>query len=190
MDTGGFGAFGTTNTISRPAFGQSRPTGFGGFGSMSGNSSAFGSAFGTPASNPLPVPSNEPEKTVETDSLLTHAKLHVFADRFNIPTLKSLTSKRTFEILVQCPQKPPSQIRKDIAAVITYCTENLPINRSATNEKELGEDILGCLADYVAWALPTFRQDKPILALLTKEMDFIILLLERTKAGDKPNWIR
>lgn len=156
---------------------------------------------GEPVAAAAPPP-RPPSQKETANTLQLQAKLHVLADRFNIPTLKGSTLSTISGILSSAGRKPGAALRKAIAATTIYAFHNLQANHlltggagnAAASTEDMfvpsgANDLLCCLSDYIVWALDTFRADEQVFQKLMMDADFVRILLYRSNPGIRPAWM-
>lgn len=84
--------------------------------------------------------------------LLTHARLYGFADRFNIPALRSCTFNKLVATLDSLGSLEGPE---NVLAVIEYAFDNLP-------SRATGERLLDYLRAYGAWTLEVLRKEQRV----------------------------
>ena len=108
-------------------------------------------------------------------SLLKHLRLYVFADKFNVPTLKELAESRFHSEVSHVTVEPnilsdePNN-ESDVACLIIltgYACDNLPSS----------DPVLKFLARYAAWNLEWLRGETSFSDLILAQPDFLKELL-------------
>ena len=110
---------------------------------------------------------DEPEQD-PWPSLHKHLQLCVFADKFNVPTLKELAESRFHSQVNRATVKPNSG--SDVAGLIIligYAYNNLPSS----------DPVLKFLAQYAAWNLELLRGETSFNNLILAQPDFLKELL-------------
>lgn len=113
--------------------------------------------------------------------LMAHARVYVFADRFNIQRLKN----RAFEELaarfkaIRVPDTRENKLA--IISLDSYAFANLP-------KCEPSDPLLAYLGLYTSWSLDTLREEPEFLELLESDIDFMKELFMHVKKGDKAPW--
>ncbi|KAF8458726.1 hypothetical protein BDZ91DRAFT_742852 [Kalaharituber pfeilii] len=111
-----------------------------------------------------------------SSALLLHAKLYVFADRFNIGSLKDLSFQKLTSILNEQSDPDPS-LSADVLKAAGYAIANLP----ALTER-LAEYFLG----YIAWKLDNVRDLADFTEIFRAQPDAAVALLRLARRAEKP----
>lgn len=126
--------------------------------------------------------SSEHEPEEDGDPLLmAHARLYVFAERFNIQQLKQQTFEKltTGIVAVGVPMERESKVT--MIYLISYAFGNLP--------KCLIKDrLLEYLGLYASWTLESLRMEPEFFELLQTDIDFVKELFVHVRRGNKAPW--
>ncbi|KAF8461599.1 hypothetical protein BDZ91DRAFT_736589 [Kalaharituber pfeilii] len=108
--------------------------------------------------------------------LTLHCKLYVFADRFNIGSLKDLSFRKLTSFLDEESNPDPS-LSTDVVRAARYAIENLPA---------LTERLVDYLLSYIAWTLDNVRDLSEFTNLIHAHPDAAVALLHLSRRAEKP----
>lgn len=152
---------------------------------------AYTSHYSGPPSSNVTVVADEAGETPKGSSqdpaegndllLMAHARLYVFADRFNIQRLKQQTyDKLTARIAtIGVPDTRWSKLA--IVYLISYAFENLPKCKPI-------DPLLAYLGMYASWSLDSLRMEPEFFDLLESDVDFMKELFVHVRKGIKAPW--
>jgi len=103
------------------------------------------------------------EQEDQWQSLHRHLQLCVFADKFNIPTLKRLAESKFHLEIRYVTVEPNNESVAGLVLVIGYACDNLPSS----------DPVLKFLAQYAAWKLELLREATSFNGLVLTQPDFL-----------------
>ncbi|KAF8459935.1 hypothetical protein BDZ91DRAFT_851825 [Kalaharituber pfeilii] len=114
-------------------------------------------------------------------ALLTHTKIYVFAERFNIQGLKdeSYTKATQSLQLMDGYPRPDDEELAELADVFEYAFDNLPVDK---------DKLLEFYAQYIAWALELLRTKEDFRSLLANHRDIAAVVLNMVRRRSVPPW--
>lgn len=129
-----------------------------------------------------PPGSSDPETEEDGDPLLmAHARLYIFAERFNIQRLKGHTFDKLTAGIMAVGVLAERETRFSMIYLISYAFGNLP--------KCLVQDrLLDYLGLYAGWNLESLRMEPEFFELLQTDIDFVKELFVHVRRGNKAPW--
>ena len=136
-----------------------------------------------------------------SSKLLTHVKVYVLSDRFNITPLKELAFANISALLRDKGMLKSRVYMIAMTEAVSYAYENLPVCRGtaksgSTTSKDNGTDpiapterLLNYLTQYIAWALDTFRYNDEFMRLIGDNPDFADALIASCRPASIPPWV-
>lgn len=126
--------------------------------------------------------SSDSEAEEDGDPLLmAHARLYVFAERFNIQRLKRQTFDKLTAGIVAIGVPVERETKASMIYLISYAFGNLP--------KCLVKDrLLDYLGLYASWSLESLRMEPEFFELLQTDIDFVKELFVHVRRGNKAPW--
>ncbi|KAF8459924.1 hypothetical protein BDZ91DRAFT_740596 [Kalaharituber pfeilii] len=122
-------------------------------------------------------------------ALLAHTKMYVLADRFNIVSLKGLAYNNITALLVNIGMVTNTGNVEAVMAAVSYAFGNLPFRSfSSSSTAAPEEQLLKYFAQYVSWALDTFRANPEFHSLLEHSSDFAKALISHSRSAISPPW--
>lgn len=122
----------------------------------------------------------DPEED-EDPLLMAHARLYVFADRFNIQRLKKQTLGKLTARIVGIGVPNTRETKLAMIYLISYAFGNLP-------KCKLSDPLLDYLGLYASWSLESLRQEPEFFDLLESDIDFVKELFVHVRRGNKAPW--
>jgi len=136
-----------------------------------------------------------------SSTLLTHIKVYVLSDRFNIAPLKELAFAKISALLTDMGMVKSRVGILAMTEAVIYAYENLPLCRGKTKSSSTmstdtdttpiapTERLLNYLAQYIAWALDIFRYNDEFMRLIADNPDFTEALIASCRPASIPPWI-
>lgn len=136
--------------------------------------------FQEPGDSSSPSSEHEPEEDGDP-LLMAHARLYVFAERFNIQQLKQQTFDKltTGIVAVGVPIERESKVT--MIYLISYAFGNLP-------KCVVKDRLLEYLGLYASWTLESLRMEPEFFELLQTDIDFVKELFVHVRRGNKAPW--
>lgn len=113
--------------------------------------------------------------------LMAHARLYVFAERFNIQQLKQQTFEKLTAEVVAIGVPMERESKTSMIYLISYAFGNLP-------KCVVKDRLLEYLGLYASWCLESLRMEPEFFELLQTDIDFVKELFVHVRRGNRAPW--
>ncbi|KAF8461597.1 hypothetical protein BDZ91DRAFT_850968 [Kalaharituber pfeilii] len=113
-----------------------------------------------------------------SSTVLLHCKLYVFADRFNVGSLKDLSFGKLTLFLIEQSNPDPS-LSAYVLKALRYAIDNLPA---------LSESLVEFLLGYIAWTLDDVLELPGFTEMIQAHPDAAVALFRLTGRTEQPPW--